>query len=269
MSQLFGVTLGDASGIGPEVLLKAFREGRIAYPVVVYGDLDVLSYYNVRLGYSVPLRAIAQCAGYQPGALNVLDRRILGRDEVTPGKLNAKSGQAAREYVVAAAKAALAGDIAAMVTLPMNKEATQLTDPTFVGHTELIGEVCGVQDVTIMLVSDQLIVTHVSTHCSLSEAIARARQPRIRTILRLTNDAVSRLIPNPWIAVAGLNPHAGEHGLFGREEIEEIRPAVEWAHGKGCPWTDRFRLTRCSTWPCGARNSMRSFACITTRDTSR
>jgi 4-hydroxythreonine-4-phosphate dehydrogenase len=117
----------------------------------------------------------------------------------------------------------------------MNKEATQLSDPGFTGHTELIGEVCGVSDVTIMLASDQLIVTHVSTHVSLQNAIRAATQARIRTILRLTSDAVGRLIPNPRIAVAGLNPHAGENGLFGDEEIREIRPAVEWAQRQGMP----------------------------------
>jgi len=235
MTTLFGITLGDSSGIGPEVLLKAFRDGCIAYPVVVYGDLEVLAYYNRQLGYGVPLRRIRQCTDYEAGSLNVLDHRILQQADVTPGKLNARSGQAAREYVVAAAHAALAGEIAAMVTLPMNKEATQLSDLGFVGHTELIGAVCGVEDVTIMLASEQLIVTHVSTHCPLAEAISRVRQPRIRTILKLTSDAVGKLIENPRIAVAGLNPHAGEHGLFGREEIEEIRPAVEWAREQGMP----------------------------------
>ncbi len=154
---------------------------------------------------------------------------------MTPGKLNAKSGQAAREYVVSAARAALAGEIAAMVTLPMNKEATQLSDPNFTGHTELIAEVCGVKDVTIMLASDQLIVTHVSTHVSLAEAIARVKRERIQTILRMTSEAVSRLRENPRIAVAGLNPHAGENGLFGDEELREIRPAVEWAQAQGMP----------------------------------
>ncbi len=235
MTTLFGITPGDSSGIGPEVLLKAFRDGRIAYPVVVYGDMEVLAFYNQELGYGLPLRRIRRCGDYAADSLNVLDHGILQRADVTPGKLNARSGQAAREYVVAATRAALAGEIAAMVTLPMNKEATQLTDPGFVGHTELIGAVCGVEDVTIMLASEQLIVTHVSTHCSLAEAIRRVRQPRLRTILKLTCDAVGRLIENPRIAVAGLNPHAGEHGLFGREEIEEIRPAVEWAREQGMP----------------------------------
>jgi 4-phospho-D-threonate 3-dehydrogenase / 4-phospho-D-erythronate 3-dehydrogenase len=158
---------------------------------------------------------------------------LLTAEQITPGKLNAASGNAAREYVISAARDALAGRIRAMVTLPMNKEATQLSDPGFTGHTELIGEVCGAGDVTIMLASDQLIVTHVSTHCSLREAIERARKPRISRIIQLTCEAVQRLKHEYKIAVAGLNPHAGENGLFGREEIEEIRPAVEWAQQQG------------------------------------
>lgn len=235
MTQTFGITVGDSSGIGPEVLLKAFREGKIHHPIVVYGDLAALAFYNRQLNYDVPLRRILQPAQYAAGSLNVLDAGILTEAEITPGKLNTRSGQAAREYVIAAAKAALAGEISAMVTLPMNKEATQMTDPNFVGHTELIGTVCGVRDVTIMLASEQLIVTHVTTHCSLAEAIARTKQPRIRMILQLTHDAVARLVTKPRIAVAGLNPHAGENGLFGQEEIEEIAPAVKWAQEQGMP----------------------------------
>src|SRR5260370_38503015 len=160
---------------------------------------------------------------------------MMGRDDVTPGELSGKSGAAARAYVVSATKAALAGEIAAMVTLPMNKEATQLSDPIFCGHTELIGELCRVRDVTIMLASDQLIVTHVSTHMSLQNAIRTAKKERICTILKMTCDAVGRLMPNPRIAVAGLNPHAGVNGLFGQEEIEEIIPAIEWAREQGMP----------------------------------
>jgi 4-hydroxythreonine-4-phosphate dehydrogenase len=224
MSTPFGITLGDSSGVGPEILLKAIRENSIAHPIVVYGDREALAWYNSHLGYGVNL-----------ASLNVVDHKILQSGDITPGKINAKSGLAARQYVISATKAAMAGEIAAMVTLPMNKEATQKSDPGFVGHTELIGSVCGVEDVTIMLASDQLIVTHVSTHCSLAEAIARTKEPRIRTILKLTCDAVSRLMEKPRIAVAGLNPHAGEHGLFGREEIEEISPAVEWAKAQGMP----------------------------------
>jgi 4-hydroxythreonine-4-phosphate dehydrogenase len=226
MSKPYGITMGDASGVGPEILLKAYKHGEIKHPVVVFGDLAALEYYNERLGYGVE---------FGPGTLNVIDHGILKRDDITPGMLSQKAGFAAREYVVAATKAALAGEIAAMVTLPMNKEATQLSDPAFVGHTELIGALCGVSDVTIMLASDQLIVTHVSTHVSLQNAIHAAKKERICTILRLTSEAVAKLKPNPRIAVAGLNPHAGENGLFGDEEINEIRPAVEWAQAQGMP----------------------------------
>jgi 4-hydroxythreonine-4-phosphate dehydrogenase len=233
--KVYGITMGDASGVGPEILLKAYRGGEFRYPVVAFGDLDALAWYNDRLGYGVEFRQIASPEEYAPGPLHVIDHGILSAAEVTPGRLSRQAGYAAREYVVAATHAALAGRIAAMVTLPMNKEATQLSDPHFVGHTELIGGLCGVEDVTIMLASEQLIVTHVTTHVSLATAIARAKKDRICTILRLTADAVARLRPHPRIAVAGLNPHAGENGLFGEEEIREIRPAVEWAQSQGLP----------------------------------
>jgi len=118
-----------------------------------------------------------------------------------------------------------------MVTLPMNKEATRLSDPGFTGHTELIGKECGVKDVTIMLASDELIVSHVSTHVSLAAAIQLAKKERICAIIRLTVAAVDRLRENPRIAVAGLNPHAGENGLFGTEEMTEI----QWARSQGMP----------------------------------
>lgn len=231
----FGITMGDSSGVGPEILLQSAARQEIRVDYVVYGDLSVLDRVNRELGYGLTLHSVDTPDATVQGSVNVIDQHMLALDEITPGKLSAASGRAAREYVIRAAKDALAGVIDAMVTLPMNKEATQLTDPRFTGHTELIGEVCGSPDVTIMLASDQLIVTHVSTHCSLREAIERARKPRICRIIELTCEAVQRLKPDYRVAVAGLNPHAGENGLFGREEIEEIRPAVEWAQERGWP----------------------------------
>lgn len=227
--------MGDSSGIGPEIVLHAYQRGELKRPHVVFGDLAVLDHYNRSLGYGVPLRAVRNPGEWMPGALNVLDFGLMAAGDVTPGVMNRKSAAAAREYVVAAAKSALAGEISAMVTLPLNKEATRLSDPGFMGHTELIGQVCNVSDVTIMLVSDQLMVTHVTTHVSLAEAIAQAKQPRIMKIIELTAQAVCKLRGSARIAVAGLNPHAGENGLFGREDIDEIRPAVEWARAKGLP----------------------------------
>jgi 4-hydroxythreonine-4-phosphate dehydrogenase len=217
-----GVTMGDSSGVGPEILLKAAAGAALPAPYVVFGDSAVLR----RCARELRLEAVLE-------SMEVLDHGLLREDDVTPGRVSAKSGSAAREYVISATRAALRGDIAAVVTLPMNKEATQLTDSRFTGHTELIGEVCGAGDVTIMLASPQLIVTHVSTHCSLREAIDRCRRPRIEKIIELTWNAVRRLKADPRVAVAGLNPHAGENGLFGREELDEIRPAVEWARRQG------------------------------------
>jgi len=235
MERIYGITMGDSSGVGPEIVLSAWRDGQIRHRVVVYGDWSALDYYNRRLGLGVELFKAQSVRESQDGALNVIDFGLMRAGEVTPGQLNRQSGLAAREYVIAAARAALKGEIAAMVTLPMNKEATQLSDSGFVGHTELIAAVCGVSDVTIMLVSEQLIVTHVSTHVSLRTAVERVKKERICTVLGLTVDAVRKLRPNPRIAVAGLNPHAGENGLFGDEEIREIRPAIEWARSQGMP----------------------------------
>jgi 4-hydroxythreonine-4-phosphate dehydrogenase len=231
----FAITIGDASGVGPEILLHAFAQGELTWPLVAFGDIEALRFYNERLGYGISLRDIQNPHQYEPGPINVIDHRLLKAAEITPGKLSRAAGHAAREYVVSATQAALAHQVRAIVTLPMNKEATCLSDPGFTGHTELIGALCGSKDVTIMLASGDLIVTHVSTHVSLLNAIRIAKQPRIQTIIQLTVDAVRKLKPDARIAVAGLNPHAGENGLFGNEEIREIIPAVKWAQAQGWP----------------------------------
>ena len=264
---MFGITMGDSSGVGPEIILKAAAAGALRHPYVVFGDAAVLERANHALGYG--LRIVVSDEASPPGAVHVVDHGIVAADDVRPGELSELSGLAARAYVVSATTAALAGEIDAMVTLPMNKEATQLSDPTFTGHTELIGEICGAADVTIMLVSDDLIVTHVSTHCSLREAIERATTDRVERIIELTWDAVARLRPTPRIAVAGLNPHAGENGLFGREEIEEIEPAIRPPALGAWRWTGPSPRTPSSTSPCAGTDGMQSCACTTTRGTSR
>ena len=151
---------------------------------------------------------------------------------------------------------ALAGAVSGLVTLPMNKEATQLTHPGFVGHTEFIAELCGAQKVTMMLTAElssaalapagqnepahqsgdparRLAVTHVSTHCSLADAIKRVTPERVLDVVRLTHRTLARFIDQPRVAVCGLNPHAGEHGLFGTEDIDHIAPAIAAAQAGG------------------------------------
>jgi len=230
---IFGITMGDSSGVGPEIVLKAYANGEIRPDVVVFGDLAVLEYCNEVLGYGVPLRKIKNVQDHTKGFLNVLDFGLIQKNDIAVGKISKPSGQAAREYVVAATQAALNHETAAIVTLPMNKEATQLSDPDFCGHTELVAGLCGVQEYAMMLVSDQLIVSHVSTHTSMEQAVRHVKKERIIRLIELTFDTLIRLVGSPRVAVAGLNPHAGEHGLFGRQEIEEIAPAVEWAREQG------------------------------------
>jgi len=232
---IFGITMGDAAGVGPEILLKAYRAGELRHPVVAFGDLAVLERCNRELGYGVTLRAASSPVDFRPGPLNVVDLGILAAEQVRIAEVDARSGAAARQYVVAATQAALKGEIGALVTLPMNKEATQLSDPGFTGHSELIGELCGVREVTMMLVSEQLAVAHVTTHMALRDAVAHIRRERVARVIMMTCEAVGKLRRDPRVAVAGLNPHAGEHGLFGREEIEHIAPAVEWAQRRGLP----------------------------------
>ena len=229
------ITMGDASGVGPEIVVRHHVAHGLG-DAVVYGDAAILRHGIDLLGIdpsAVDLAVVASPAQRRPGALNVVDAGLLTAADHRPGELDAASGAAAREYVLAATRAALAGDVAAIVTLPMNKEATQLTDPGFVGHTELIAATCGVSRYSMMLAAGDLAVTHVSTHVSLREAIARVRTDRVREVIDLTHDTLRRFLDSPRIAVCGLNPHAGEHGLFGHEDAEQIVPAIESARADG------------------------------------
>ena len=232
------ITMGDASGVGPELVLRRAAQGAFAEgDVVVFGDAAILRHGAELLGLDVELAVIDAPADVCPGALAVIDVGLLTAADHRPGQLDASSGAAAREYVVRATDAALVGEVAGIVTMPMNKEATQLTDPTFVGHTELIAERCGAESVTMMLTADtpcgSLAVTHVSTHCSLAEAIRRVTTERVLDVIRLTDRALRGFLERPRIAVCGLNPHAGEHGLFGSEDAERIAPAIATAVGEG------------------------------------
>jgi 4-hydroxythreonine-4-phosphate dehydrogenase len=232
------ITAGDASGVGPEIVLRRAADGAlVGGDVVVYGDVAILHNGARLLGLDVPIRVITSPDEVVSGDLCVVDAGLLTAADHRPGELDAAAGAAARAYVLAATDAALAGDVAAIVTMPINKEATQLTDPAFVGHTELIADRCGARSVTMMLTAEtahgSLAVTHVSTHCSLREAIERVRTERVLDVIRLTDRALRGFLDVPRIAVCGLNPHAGEHGLFGSEDADQIAPAIAAAAAEG------------------------------------
>ncbi len=230
---MIAITMGDANGVGPEIILKSFKNGELSPDTFVVGDKLVLEMCRDQLHIDVPLHQIREPDENREGALNILDLRLLQRQDIAPGQLSRVTGSAAAEYVATATRLALQGICQAIVTLPINKEATQLSIPRFSGHTEFIAEICGETNYTMMLASDRLIVTHVSTHVSLSEAIQRVTPDRVLAVIRLTHNALRRWLEQPRIAVAGLNPHAGEHGLFGTEDTTRILPAIENARTEG------------------------------------
>ena len=228
------ITMGDASGVGPEIVLLRAAEGAFeTEAVVVYGDLAVLRHGADLLGLDVPMEEISDPRDWKAGPLQVVDIGMLAAADHRPGVIDAASGAAAHQYVVTATDDALAGRIAGIVTMPMNKEAVQLTHPEFVGHTELIAAACGVERFTMMLTAGDLAVTHVSTHVSLREAIRLVTPDRVAEVIELTDEALRHFLVQPRIAVCGVNPHAGENGLFGWEDAERIVPAIDAARAAG------------------------------------
>jgi 4-hydroxythreonine-4-phosphate dehydrogenase len=227
------ITMGDASGVGPEILLRAFASGELGTDVVAVGDLAVLDLCNRRLHCDVTLEPLAAPRPARPGVLGVLDEGALSEQTLRIGEIDRASGAAALAYVERATKLALAGDAAAVVTLPINKAATRLSAPTFTGHTEYVAELCGRSSSTLMLASERAIVTHVSTHVALREAIALAQPARIFEVIVQTDEILRRLRPTRRIAVAGLNPHAGEGRAFGDEDDTCIAPAIARAREQG------------------------------------
>lgn len=232
---MIGITLGDPNGVGPEIVLQAAAAGEFGPDVVVIGDLPVLEFARDHLKINIDVREVEHTTFLpgEPGVLQVASSGLFGAEQIEPGKLSKDAGAASLGYVEHATKAALAGKISAILTLPINKEAIGLSYTGFSGHTEYIAGLCNAGKTTMMLASEKLIVTHVSTHVSLAEAVQRVKFERVLDVIRLTHDAVSRLRPTARIAVAGLNPHAGEGGAFGREEIEVISPAIEAAREEG------------------------------------
>lgn len=237
---MIAITMGDGNGVGPEIILKAFRERKIQGCCAVVGDISVLRFCAEKTGIDVPMKAIASAEEYCPDVLNVWDLSLLSREDITVGERSRKVGAASREYVAFATRKALEGVFDAVVTLPVNKEAIRLSDPVFTGHTELIADICGQTGYTMMLSSPKLTVTHVSTHVSMLQAVQNVQKDRIVTVAELTHQALIGKIPNPRIAVAGLNAHAGEGGAFGREEIDEIIPAVEQCRAMGMEVTGPY-----------------------------
>lgn len=173
-------------------------------------------------------------AVFKQGTIDVLDMKLVETSRLKLGEVSEMAGEAAFRYVEKVIGLAMNGDIDATVTNALNKEAINLAGHHYSGHTEIYAEMTNTEKYTMLLAHDNLRVVHVSTHVSLREACDRVKKDRVLDVIHIAHDACRDLgIESPKIAVAGLNPHSGENGLFGREEIDEIIPAIEDARSQG------------------------------------
>lgn len=241
---LLAITLGDPAGVGPEIILKALQHDEVSTRcrALVVGDARLLARAAAWVGGPrLVLEAVTEpeAGSYRPGVLTLLDLHNADPAQIAPGHVNGAAGRAAVEYVFAACDLALAGRVDAVVTAPLNKEAMHLGGFHYPGHTELLAQRTGAENVSMLLVGPSLRVVHVSTHVALAEAIARVTPARVRAVIDLAQSACRSLgIAKPRIAVAGLNPHAGEAGLFGDEEARAIQPAIDAARRDGLDVSD-------------------------------
>jgi 4-hydroxythreonine-4-phosphate dehydrogenase len=226
-----GITMGDPAGIGPEVVLKAVAEPEvrgICQPIII-GDAQLLAHYarvlDLQSGYQI-VRRDEPLPGLADEPLIFHLNNIQGH--VEPGIESGAAGKAAAEYIEAAVELCAAGDIDAIATAPINKRALFLGGYSFPGHTEFLAHLTGTEDYAMGFVAANLRIILISTHVPLSQAIGLVRRDRFEKTIRLAHHELRRWgIERPRIAVAALNPHGAEGGLFGIEESSEIMPAVE------------------------------------------
>ena len=238
MRPILGVTMGDPAGVGPEIIARACAEPAVAAssrPVVV-GDASVMQEALGLVGSRLRLHAVTRVADcrWTDGALECLDLANANAATLPRGEVSATAGKAAYEYIERAVALARAGEIAAIVTAPVNKEALAAAGVPHSGHTEILAELSGTKDFAMLLMGRELKVIHVTTHVALRRVPDLVTRDRVLTTIRLAQRTMQGLgRARPRIAVAGLNPHAGEDGLFGDEERRQILPAIESARAEG------------------------------------
>lgn len=237
-----GITMGDPAGIGAEIIAKALSGKefyRICLPLVI-GEAGILrgaiDLIGNRGGQALSLRCISAVeeAKGEYGTIDLLNLNNIEANSLIYGQVNESCGKAAIEYIERAVDLALKGEIRALVTAPIHKEAVHRAGLPYPGHTEFLAALTGTKNYALMLIHDNFRIVHLSHHLSLKKACEEVKKEKILKVIRLGNEILKRLrIENPRLAVAGLNPHAGEGGLFGREEIEEIAPALRLARKEG------------------------------------
>jgi 4-hydroxythreonine-4-phosphate dehydrogenase len=236
------ITMGDPCGIGPEIIAKLYTDISPLPPTLVLGDHGLVKRAVRLLALPIKVGVINSPEDFQytPNTINVISLSQMPED-LPFGQLDARAGKAAYDYIRTGIDLALQKRIRAIVTAPINKEALRLADIHYPGHTEILAEFSGTKDFAMMLMNNDLRVILVTIHVSLREAIEQLTIESELTVIRLAHRAMIQLgIAQPRIAVAGLNPHAGEHGLFGMEDEAIIRPAIQQAQAEGIdasgPW---------------------------------
>ena len=235
---VLAITMGDPSGIGPEIIVKSLNEKsvyEICKPLVVGDAADMNSALNIS-DSSLKVRAVKNVddAEFKYGVIDVIDLICVDISELQLGKVQAVSGRAAYLAVEKAIQLALNNEVDGTITSPLNKEAMNKAGYHYSGHTEIYADLTNTKNYTMMLADGPLRVVHVSTHVPLRKACDLVKKDRVLKVIELANEIMEDLgISNPHIGVAGLNPHAGENGLFGWEEEKEISPAIAEAKGKG------------------------------------
>jgi len=235
---LIAITMGDPASIGPEIAVKALLRKeilQICRPVLI-GDASVFEQIIKLLQLKATVRSIATVADaeYEEGTINVVDLKNVDLSQLQFGTISAMSGHASFEAVVKAIELAMAGEVDATVTGPINKKSINEAGHHFAGHTEIYAHYTGTSRYAMLLVEENLKVIHVSTHVSLRQACDLVKKDRILEVIDLLHHGMQQLgEKNNRIGVAGLNPHAGDNGLFGTEDDLEILPAVEEARRRG------------------------------------
>ena len=230
--------MGDPASIGPEIAIKALQTEAVTAlcrPLIV-GDARLLQFTADHLGWKVNIHAITEVgeALFEPGVIDVLDMQTVDMRQFAWGEISAMAGHASFEAVRKVIELALAGEIDATVTGPINKKSINDAGHHFAGHTEIYAHYTGTAKYGMLLVEDNLKVIHVSTHVSLRQACDLVKKDRVLAVIALLRDGLISLgEKNLKIGVAGLNPHAGDSGLFGTEDDQEILPAVLEARQQG------------------------------------
>ena len=235
---LIAVTLGDPAGIGPEIVVKTVADKDLFEEAncIVIGDAGVVEQAIGVTGVDLKVNCVEDPADgdYSEGVLNMIDMKNIDLDKFEYGKVSAMCGKAAFEYIEKSIQMTMDGQADAVATAPINKEAIRAAEINFIGHTEIFAELTNTNDPLTMFETNGLRVFFLTRHVSLRDMLDMITKERVIDYVERCTEALARLgVKAGTMAVAGLNPHSGEHGLFGWEEVNEIAPAVEELRARG------------------------------------